>query len=163
MKLTARSTLAPSHGIGESARPEGRHFPHQLLRSNNLVPSLAMAQPTLNVADTASLIAGGLGALVSSRSLVLPETNNVRLEVTLLQLAGAGHAGIGGIGSDITCNPEPQTVEIPIQAYTLRFQQGAATAYASIGECRQDVTGCEIEARTETVQLVPPPSSVRRR
>lgn len=131
------------------------------------VPGLAMAQPTLNVADTAQLVAGGTGAVVSLEITCPTETNNVRLEVTLLQAVGAatvtGHAGIGSIGSDITCKPEPpQTVEIAVQAYTLRFQPGAATAIASIGECHQDMTGCDIEARTETVQLVQP-SPARRK
>src|SRR5512132_2968539 len=93
------------------------------------VPSLAMAQPTLNVADTAALVAGGTGAIVSITITCPTQTNNVRLEVDLLQLAGTsavtGHGGVGSIGSDINCNPQPLKLPyklIPYDSSQARLQ-----------------------------------------
>lgn len=134
------------------------------------VPSLAMAQPTLNVADTASLIAGGSGVIVSVEITCPTATNNVYVSVSFVQVSGvetaSGWAGIGGLHSDITCDSAPHTVEMNVPAFGVNKFQPAppappVTSYASILECPQDCRLDTIEGgyQTKSVQLVQPSAS----
>lgn len=127
------------------------------------VPSLVMAQPTLNVADTARLVAGGGAAVASVEITCTTETNHVYVNVTFLQRVGVetvtGRGGIGGDRNHITCNPDPQTVEVAVTSYDRIFQSGPVISQASIGECAQDFTACDGDFQTKSVELVQPSAS----
>lgn len=133
------------------------------------VPSLAMAQPTINLPGTASLDAQNWHAMLSVSITCPVATNTVYVGVNILQAAGTettgGYGGIGGINSNITCSPTPQTVDVVVTAYTLPFQQGQVTAYGQLQECAgPGLTGCDGAFETIPVQLnQAPSSSVRRR
>lgn len=133
------------------------------------VPSLATAQPTINLPETASLDAQNWHAILSVPITCPVATNTMYVGVNLLQEAGSettsGYGAIGGINSNITCSPTPQTVEIVVTAYVRPFQQGQVTAWGTMAECvGPGLTGCDGAFETRPVQLnQAPSSSVRRR
>ena len=133
------------------------------------VPSLAMAQPTITLPETASLDAQNWHASLSIPITCPVATNTVYVGVYLLQEVGSenttAYGAIGGINSNITCNPTLQTVEVVVTASGRPFQQGQVIAYGTMYECAgPGLTGCDSAFETGPVQLnQAPSSSVRRR
>lgn len=121
-------------------------------------PTLANAQTSIDVADTAQLIAKGAGAVVSVEITCAVPTNNVSIDVTLVQRAGSkttsGSGNVGGFPSDINCTPEPTTVEVPVAVFGRVFKQGVAIALANISECNPDFSNCFSGHATQEIRLV---------
>lgn len=121
-------------------------------------PTLANAQTSIDVVDAAPLIAKGAGAIVSVEITCATPTNNVSIDVTLVQRAGnkttSGSGSAGGFPGDINCTPEPTTVEVPVAVFGRVFKQGVAIALANISECDPDFGNCFSAHATQEVRLV---------
>jgi hypothetical protein len=124
------------------------------------VPSLAIAQPTIDVVgDTAPLIARGAGAIVSVEVTCASPTDPAFANVLVIQRAGnKTTTGFGNI--DINCSStEPVEVVVAISSAFGTpsgriLKEGVALALASVTECNPDFSVCQGAQATKEIRLL---------
>jgi hypothetical protein len=119
------------------------------------IPTLAIAQPTgtVEIEDTASLLANGAAVLVSVDVACDPTTTFKSLSVQLTQRAG--NRILQGFNSTdaFVCDGTSQTVEVAVSAPNRPFRKGEAVAQATLFACDEFFCG-NVAADTEEVEVV---------
>jgi hypothetical protein len=119
------------------------------------IPTLAIAQPTgtVEIEDTALLLANGAAILVSVDVACDPTTTFKSLSVQLTQRAG--NRILQGFNSTdaFVCDGTPQTVELAVSASSRPFRKGVAAAQATLFACDQFSCG-NVAADAEEIEIV---------
>jgi hypothetical protein len=120
-----------------------------------LIPTLAIAQPTgtVEIEDTAPLLAKGAAVLVSAEVTCDPTTTFKSLSMQLTQRVG--NQIVQGFNSTnvFVCDGTPQTVELVVSASGRPFRKGVALAHATLFAC--DQFSCDnVAVDTEEVKIV---------
>jgi hypothetical protein len=122
------------------------------------IPSLAKAQTNVVVGDTASLIARGVGAIVSVEITCAGPTTNWDTYVTLVQRVGnittSGFGYLSGYTTNITCTSTPQLLEVAVTTYGRVFRRGSALAQANLFECDPDFSTCRNDQDIREIELL---------
>jgi hypothetical protein len=127
------------------------------------IPSLANAQTTIDVGDTAPLLAKGAAANVPVEITCVTPTTNVQISVNVVQRTGNITTNGGGFVSSgfggsatISCSSSPQIVEVVVTVTSSGriFKQGVALAHASIFECDPGFNTCNSANATKEIRLL---------
>jgi hypothetical protein len=120
------------------------------------IPTLAIAQPTgtVEIEDTASLLAKGAAVLISAEVTCDPTTTYKSLSVQLTQRVG--NQVVQGFNSTdaFVCDGTPQTVELAVSASNRPFRKGAAVAQATLFACDEFFFCENVATDTEEIEIV---------
>lgn len=121
------------------------------------LPAVAQeAPPTVELADTATLVARGAAVLVEVTA-TCPAGEPAYVAVAVYQRRGTRTAGYFGQTDLFTCTGEPQTftvAAVPGGDYAATLKQGVAFAEASLSVC--GVSLCGVVSDAEEITIVQP-------
>ena len=108
--------------------------------------------PMVEIADTATLAAGGAALFVTVTVTCPADSDYAELYVSVSQRRGSRVANGSGYVSEFTCTGEPQEITVPVLAYGATFRQGVAFATAQLYVCGP--FGCMSATDAEEITIV---------
>lgn len=108
--------------------------------------------PMVEIADTATLAAGGAAVLVTVTVTCPAGSDFADLSVSVSQRRGSRAASGSGFVSEFTCTGEPQEITVPVLASGATFRKGVAFATAQLFVCGP--FGCMSATDAEEITIV---------